>query len=92
MVNTFMRYIGRRKNLPNKIRHKAPPKGSSITPRSPFSKYSDDAPKIVSDPNHVAKSADAERNKGNCRPANTKSFEFLTSLEDQAPIATVISR
>ena len=36
--------------------------------------------------------ADADKNKGRDLPANTKSFEFFTSLEDQAPIARVSPR
>jgi hypothetical protein len=47
---------------------------------------------MVSEPNQVAKRADADKNKGRDLPANTKSFEFLTSLEDQAPIARVRAR
>lgn len=44
---------------------------------------------MVSDPNQVANKADAERKRGRDRPAKTKSLEFLTNLEDQAPTATV---
>jgi hypothetical protein len=92
MVSTFMRYMGRRKKSPNKIRQSAPPKGSSITPRRPSSRYTEEAPKMVSEPDQVAKSADADKNKGRDLPASTKSFEFLTSLDDQAPIARVMAR
>jgi hypothetical protein len=81
--------MGRRKKSPNKIRQRAPPKGSSITPRRPSSRYTEEAPKIVSEPNQVAKRAEADKNKGRDLPASTKSFEFLTNLDDQAPIARV---
>jgi hypothetical protein len=47
---------------------------------------------MVSEPNQVANRAEADKKRGNCLPAKTKSLEFLTSLEDQAPIATVMSR
>lgn len=47
---------------------------------------------MVSDPNQVANKADAERKSGRDLPANTKSLEFRTSLEDQAPIPTVIAK
>ena len=47
---------------------------------------------MVSEPNQVAKSADAERNNGRERPAKTKSFEFLTNREDHAPTETVNAR
>lgn len=75
--------------MPNRTKHSAPPKGSSITPSNPSSKYTEEAPKMVSDPNQVANKADAERKRGRDRPAKTKSLEFLTNLEDQAPTATV---
>ena len=47
---------------------------------------------MVSEPNQVAKSAEADRKSGSDRPASTKSFEFLTNLADQAPIARVMAR
>jgi len=81
--------MGLRKNKPKRIRHKAPPKGSSMTPNNPSSKYTEEAPKIVSEPNQVAKRAEAERNSGRDLPARTKSLEFLTNREDHAPTATV---
>ncbi len=44
---------------------------------------------MVSDPNQVANRADAERKRGSDLPAKTKSPEFLTRREDQAPMPTV---
>jgi hypothetical protein len=63
-----------------------------MTPKSPSSKYTEEAPKIVSETNQVAKRAEADRNKGSDLPAKTKSLEFLTSREDQAPMAMVTAR
>jgi hypothetical protein len=50
-----------------------PPSGSSITPRNPCFRNSDEAPKMVSDPNHKANRAKVFTIKGNFLPARIKS-------------------
>ena len=88
-VRIFNLYKGLAYINPTRTRQSAAPKGSSIIPKTPFSANSAGAPNIVSEPNQVANKAEAERKRGRDRPAKTKSLEFLTNLEDQAPIATV---
>lgn len=78
-----------RKNIPDKIKQKAPPKESSLTPNIPFYKNTEESPKIVSDPNQVVNKAEADRKSGSERPANTKSFDPLSSRKANAPTSSV---
>ena len=65
------------------MRHNAAPKGSSITAYNPPFKNSEDAPNTVSEPNHVAKSAEELSNKGKLLPAKRKSPDVLILRDAQ---------
>jgi hypothetical protein len=80
------------KNIPKRKRQRAAPKGSSITANNPPSRNCADAPKTVSDPNHVAKSADALRKSGRLLPASMKSPDVFTRRDAHTPIRIVIIR
>jgi len=75
----FILYKGVAKNTPNKSRQSAAPKGSWITPGNPSKAIWDEAPKIVSEPNQVAKRAAVVIESGRDLPARIKSFVFLLS-------------
>jgi hypothetical protein len=82
----------RAKNTPKSTRHKAAPKGSSITCKNPPFINSEEAPKTVSDPNQVANKAAALSIIGKLLPANIKSPDDFTLLEAQAPTKMVKAR
>ena len=65
------------------------PKGSSITPAIPLSMKRPGSPRIVSEPNHVAKVAVMTIGSGRLRPARAKSLVFLTRVAAITPIAIV---
>jgi hypothetical protein len=91
-VTRFILYSFRAKNIPNNNRHREAPKGSSITENNPPSRNWDDAPKTVSEPNQVAKSAEVLSTIGKLLPASMKSPDDLTFLEAHRPIRTVTIR
>ena len=68
------------------------PKGSSTTPAMPLSMKRPGKPRIVSDPNHVAKVAVITIGSGKLRPARAKSLVFLTRMEAYTPMPIVTSR
>ena len=82
-------YSGRATNNPDKNKHKAAPKGSSMTPRNPLPIKAEEAPSTVSEPNHVANSAQATMNIGKRRPATTKSAAECTRRDAHQPTASV---
>ncbi len=83
-----MRYSGRAKNRPTKIRHIDEPKGSATTPLSPSLRNLAGIPRTVSDPNQVANTVATMKGSGRWRPATTKSAEFLTFVAAYRPMPT----
>ena len=59
-----------------------------MTPMSPCSVNSAEAPRMVSDPNQVANNAEAATTSGNLLPASTKSRVFLTRRDAHQPTAS----
>jgi hypothetical protein len=74
------------------MRQRHAPNGSSITPYKPPSRNSAEAPKTVSDPNHVANKAVELSISGKLLPANMKSPEVFTLLDAQYPMKMVSSK
>ncbi|MNN01005.1 hypothetical protein D3C81_1136110 [compost metagenome] len=54
MVSRFIRYSGRAKNRPTRIRQSEEPNGSDTTPESPSLRNTAGMPSTVSEPNQVA--------------------------------------
>lgn len=78
--------------MPIRKRQSEAPKGSSITPRIPFSINSEEAPMMVSDPNQVANKPDVTTKRGSFLPATAKSLEVFTFFEASHPITNVAIR
>src|SRR5690606_11646159 len=91
-VSRFIEYNFLAKKKPKRKRHSAAPNGSSITLYKPPFKNSDDAPKTVSDPNHVANKAAELNRSGKLLPANIKSPVVFTRREAHIPTITVRTR
>ena len=68
------------------------PKGSSMTPAMPLSMKRPGRPRMVSEPNQVAKVAVMTIGRGRLRPARAKSLVLLTRVAAQTPIPTVAAR
>jgi hypothetical protein len=60
------------------MRHKAAPNGSAIIPRSHSSKNTEEVPRTVSEPNHVANTVAITIYNGSFLQASKKSFSFFT--------------